>query len=144
MCCDPPAADRLPPRWRPCWPATGPWPPSARDWGDESAAYAVAQPYSRWLGNRLLAAVFGFQVHDWPETVRACLTDPLPAGLTVATLEAAGTRLRAGLAPYVLQGGAVEVAVVLDNRRDEAAQVEVGGTPGAGRGQAGSSWPSGT
>jgi hypothetical protein len=130
MCCDPPAADRLPPpvaamlaRYR----ALAAERPA--DWGDESEAYAVGQPYGRWLGNRLLAAVFSLQADDWPETVRACLSDPLPAGLTVATLEAGATRLRSGPAPYVLEGGAVQVAVLLDNRRDEAAQVEVGGAP---------------
>ena len=130
MCCDPPAADRLPApvaamlaRYR-TLAAERP-----ADWGDESEAYAAAQPYSRWLGNRLLAAVFSLQLDDWPETVRACLTDPLPAGLTVATLDAGGTPLRAGPAPYVLEDGAVEVAVLVDNRRDEAAQVEVGGAP---------------
>jgi hypothetical protein len=130
MCCDPPAADRLPApaaamlaRYR----ALAAERPA--DWGDESEAYAAAQPYSRWLGNRLLAAVFSLQLDDWPETVRACLTDPLPAGLTVATLDAGGTPLRAGPAPYVLEDGAVEVAVLVDNRRDEAAQVEVGGAP---------------
>ncbi|HEV3464132.1 MAG TPA: hypothetical protein VG846_09135, partial [Actinomycetota bacterium] len=99
------------------------------DWGGESEAYARGQPYGRWLGNRLLSEVFSTQPGDWPRTVRACLTDPLPAGLVVAALEAGGTRLRAGPAPYVLEGGAVEVAVLLDNHREMAAEVEVDGVP---------------
>src|SRR5215211_925420 len=97
------------------------------DWGGESDAYARAQPYGRWVGNRLLAAVFSFQEADWPATVRACLTDPLPAGLAVARLEAGGETLRAGPAPYVLEGGSAEVAVLLDSALPEATRVEVGG-----------------
>jgi len=97
------------------------------DWGGESDGYARAQPYGRWLGNRLLAAVFSFQEADWPATVRACLTDPLPAGLAVARLEAGGVTLRAGPAPYVLEGGSAEVAVLLDSALPEATRVEVGG-----------------
>ena len=130
MCCDPPAPDGLPPpvaamlaRYR-ALAAERP-----QDWGGESEAYALGQPYGRWLGNRLLSAVFSFQLDDWPQTVRACLTDPLPAGLVVASLEATGIGLRAGPAPYALDGGAVEVAVVLDSRLDEATQIEVGGAP---------------
>jgi hypothetical protein len=130
MCCDPPAADRLAPpvaamlaRYR-ALAAERPL-----DWGGESEAYALGQPYGRWLGNRLLSEVFSTQPGDWPQTVRACLTDPLPAGLVVASLEATGTRLRAGPSPYLLEGGAVEVAVLLDNHRQQAAEVEVGGVP---------------
>jgi hypothetical protein len=129
MCCDPPAADRLPPpvaamlaRYR----ALAAERPT--DWGGESDAWARAQPYGRWLGVRLLSEVFGIPPDDWPATVRACLTDPLPAGLVVASLDAAGLELRAGPAPYVLEGGAAEVAVLLDSHLPEATRVEVDGT----------------
>jgi hypothetical protein len=130
MCCEPPAADRLPPpvaamlaRYR-ALAAERPL-----DWGGESDAYAAGQPYGRWLGNRLLATVFSFQPDDWPQTVRAALTDPLPAGLVVATLAGGEPSLRAGPAAYVLEGGEVEVAVLLDNHQRTAAQLEVDGTP---------------
>ena len=130
MCCDPPAADRLPPpvaamlaEYR-ALAAERP-----HDWGDEFEGYALGQPYGRWLGNRLLAAVFSYQLDDWPATVRACLTDPLPAGLVVASLDAGGIGLRAGPAPYLVEGGAVEVAVLLDSSQAEATRVEVDGTP---------------
>ncbi|HSO54055.1 MAG TPA: CehA/McbA family metallohydrolase [Actinomycetes bacterium] len=99
------------------------------DWGDEFENYARGQPYGRWLGNRLLTAVFTEQLDDWPATVRACLTDPLPAGLVVASVGAGGIGLRAGPVPYLLEGGAVEVAVLLDSSRAEATRVEVDGTP---------------
>ena len=104
MRCDPPAADRLPPQVAAMLAATGPWPPSGRPTGAASDGYARAQPYARWLGTRLLAAVFSMRLDDWPGTVRACLTDPLPAGLVVATLDAAGVGLRAGPVPYLLDG----------------------------------------
>jgi hypothetical protein len=130
MCCDPPATDRLPPqvaamlaRYR----ALAAERPA--DWGGESDGYARAQPYARWLGTRLLAAVFSMRLDDWPGTVRACLGDPLPAGLAVATLDAAGVGLRAGPVPYLLDGATTEVAVLLDSRLGEATRVEVGGTP---------------
>ena len=61
--------------------------------------------------------------------MRACLTDPLPAGLVVASLDGGGIGLRAGPVPYVLEGGAAEVAVLLDSHLEEATRVEVGGTP---------------
>ena len=129
MCCDPPGADRLPPavaamltRYR----ALAAERPA--DWGGESDDYRRAQPYARWLGNRLLAAVFSSEPDDWPTTVRACLSDPLPAGLTVASLEAGGIRLRAGPAPYVPENGTAEVAVLLDSRLEEGpTRVEVDG-----------------
>src|SRR5918995_4749428 len=130
MCCDPPAADRLPPPVAAMlagYRALAAERPA--DWGGESDGYDRAQPYARWLGDRLLAAVFSFQEADWPATVRACLTDPLPAGLAVARLEDGGVTLRAGAAPYVLEGGSAEVAVVLDSALPEATRVEVGGAP---------------
>jgi hypothetical protein len=130
MCCDPPAADRLPPRvaaMLESYRALAAERPA--DWGGESDAYAAAQPYGRWLGGRLLAAAFSLQAGDWPATVRACLTEPLPAGLVVASLEDAGLRLRAGPAPYVLEGGSVEVAVLLDSHLEGATRVEVDGAP---------------
>src|SRR5512132_2000851 len=106
MCCDPPSADRLPPqvaamleRYR----ALAAERPG--DWGGESDASRRAQPYARWLGNRLMAAVWAGQADDWPATVRACLDDPLPAGLVVASLGADGVGLRAGPVPYVPEGG---------------------------------------
>jgi hypothetical protein len=130
MCCDPPSTDRLPPevaamleRYR-ALAAERP-----EDWGGESEDYRRAQPYARWLGNRLLAAVFSGQGEDWPETVRACLGDPLPAGLTVATLRPGGVGVRSGPVPYVPVGGTTEVAVLLDSARSEATRVEVGGRP---------------
>jgi hypothetical protein len=130
MCCDPPAADRLPPQvaamlddYRAL---AGERP---QDWGGESDDYARAQPYARWLGRRLLAAVFTGQAGDWPGTVRACLTDPLPAGLVVASLGDGRAGLRAGPVPYVLEGGTAELAVLLDSRLEAAARVEVGGRP---------------
>ena len=97
------------------------------DWGGESEGYRQAQPYARWLGNRLLAAVFSGQSEDWPATVRACLDDPLPAGLVVASLGAGRVGLRAGPVPYVPEGGTAEVALLLDSSLSEAARVEVGG-----------------
>src|ERR687897_2212508 len=130
MCCDPPAADRLPPPVAAMlagYRALAAERPA--DWGGESDGYDRAQPYARWLGDRLLAAVFSFQEADWPATVRACLTDPLPAGLAVARLEDGGVTLRAGAAPYVLEGGSAEVAVVLDSALPEATRVGVGGAP---------------
>jgi hypothetical protein len=130
VCCDPPAADRLPPevaamleRYR----ALAAERPG--DWGGESDAARRAQPYARWLGNRLLAAVFGGQADDWPAAVRACLDDPLPAGLVVARVGAGGVGLRAGPVPYALEGATAEVAVLLDSALDEATRVEVGGRP---------------
>jgi hypothetical protein len=96
MCCDPPAADRLPPvvaAMLVSYRALAAERPA--DWGDEVDGYDRAQPYGRWLGNRLLAAVFT-KPDDWPGTVRACLEDPLPAGLVVATMDAGGIGLRAG------------------------------------------------
>src|SRR5918993_88229 len=130
MCCDPPAADRLPPPVAAMlagYRALAAERPA--DWGGESDGYDRAQPHARWLGNRLLAAVFSFQEADWPATVRACLTDPLPAGLAVARLEAGGVILRGGPAPYVLEGGSAAVAVLLDSALPEATRVEVGGAP---------------
>jgi hypothetical protein len=130
MCCDPPAADQLPPQVAAMlegYRAQAAERPG--DWGGESDEYARAQPYARWLGGRLLAAVFGGQAGDWPGTVRACLRDPLPAGLVVACLEAGGPGLRAGPVPYVLDGGAAEQAVLLDSRLEAATRVEVGGRP---------------
>jgi hypothetical protein len=129
MCCDPPAADRLPPvvaAMLASYRALAAERPA--DWGDEVDGYDRPQPYGRWLGNRLLAAVFT-KPDDWPGTVRACLEDPLPAGLVVATMDAGGIGLRAGPVPYVVEGGTAEVAVLLDSRLEEPAQVEVGGTP---------------
>jgi hypothetical protein len=130
MCCDPPAPDRLPPQvaaMLAAYRALAAERPA--DWGGESDAYARGQPYGRWLGGRLLAEIFALRAGDWPATVRACLDDPLPAGLVVASLDPIGTRLRAGPAPYVLEGGGVEVAVLLDSHLEEAAQVEVDGLP---------------
>jgi hypothetical protein len=131
MCCDPPAVDRLPPpvaAMLAAYRALRAERPN--DWGEESDGYDRAQPYGRWLGNRLLAAVFRMQADDWPATVRACLGDPLPAGLVVATLAGGGVvGLRAGPVPYVVKGGTVEVAVLLDSHLGEATRVEVGGTP---------------
>jgi hypothetical protein len=63
-----------------------------------------------------------------PPTVRSCLTDPLPAGLVVASLDDAGLRLRAGPAPYVLEGGSVAVAGLLDSHLEQATRLEVDGT----------------
>jgi hypothetical protein len=130
MCCDPPAADRLPP---PVAAMLAEYRAVAaerpQDWGGESEGYARAQPYGRWLGNRLLAAVFSSQEVDWPATVRSCVPDPLPAGLVVARLEAGGVILRGGPAPYVLEGGSAAVAVLLDSALPEATRVEVGGAP---------------
>jgi hypothetical protein len=131
MCCDPPPADRLPPqvaamleRYR-ALAAERP-----EDWGGESEAFRQAQPYARWLGNRLIAAaVFGDQADDWPAAVRACLDDPLPAGLVVASLGAGGVGLRAGPVPYVPEGGTAEMAVVVDSALGAATRVEVGGRP---------------
>jgi len=130
VCCDPPAADRLPPevaamleRYR-TLAAERPG-----DWGGESDAARRAQPYGRWLGNRLLAAVFGGQADDWPAAVRACLDDPLPAGLVVARIGVGGVGLAAGPVPYVPEGGTAEVAVLLDSALGEATRVEVGGRP---------------
>jgi hypothetical protein len=131
MCCDPPAVDRLPPpvaAMLATYRALRAERP--HDWGEESDGFDRAQPWGRWLGNRLLAAVFSMQADDWPATVRSCLTDPLPAGLVVATLAGDGeVGLRAGPVPYVVEGGAVEVAVLLDSHLGEATRVEVGGTP---------------
>src|SRR5436309_10996563 len=128
MCCDPPAADRLPPRVAAML-ATYRDLAAERpaDWGGESDGYARGQPYGRWLGVRLLAAVFAMQADDWPATVRACLPDPLPAGLVVASLDAAGCRLRSGPAPWVLEGDAAEVAILRDSRLEAATRVEVDG-----------------
>jgi hypothetical protein len=131
MCCDPPSADRLPSqvaamleRYR-ALAAERP-----EDWGGESEASRRAQPYARWLGNRLIsAAVFGDQADDWPAAVRACLDDPLPAGLVVASLDAGGVGLRAGPVPYVPEGGTAEVAVLVDSALGRATRVEVGGRP---------------
>ena len=121
MCCPPPAADRLPPRvaamlagYRALH-AERP-----QDWGGESDGYRRAQPYARWLGTRLLAAVFSGGAGDWPGTVRSCLDDPLPAGLTVASLGPGGVGLRSGPVPYVPDGGAAELAVLLDSTLDAA------------------------
>jgi hypothetical protein len=47
----------------------------------------------------------------------------------VATLDDGGVGLRAGPAPYVVEGGATEVAVLLDSHLAEATRVEVDGTP---------------
>ena len=78
MCCDPPVADRLPPPVAAMlagYRALAAERPA--DWGGEASdAYASGQPYGRWLGNPLLAAVFSFQEVDWPATVRACLAAP--------------------------------------------------------------------
>src|ERR1044071_2450726 len=129
MCCDPPAADRLPPQVAALLESyralAGERP---ADWGGESDAYAAGQPYGRWLGMRLLAAVFSLQAGDWPATVRSCLTEPLPAGLVVASGDDGGLRLRAGPAPYVLEGGSVEVAVLLDSHLEKSTRLEVDGT----------------
>jgi hypothetical protein len=130
MCCDPPAADRLPPQvaaMLEAYRALAAERPA--DWGGESDGYARGQPYGRWLGVRLLAAVFAMRADDWPATVRACLPDPPPPGLVVASLDAAGVGLRSGPAPYVLEGGAAEVAVLLDSHLEEATRVEVDGVP---------------
>jgi hypothetical protein len=130
MCCDPPVADRLPPPVAAML-ASYRRLAAARptDWGGESDAWARGQPYGRWLGVRLLSEVFGIVPDDWPATVRACLPDPLPAGLVVASLDDAGLSLRAGPAPYVLEGGHVEVAVLLDSHLEAATRVEVDGVP---------------
>jgi hypothetical protein len=130
MCCDPPGGERLPPEvaamlegYR-ALVAERP-----QDWSEESEGYRRAQPYARWLGNRPVAAVFSSQGEDWPGAVRACLEDPPPAGLTVATVDAGGLRLRAGPVPYVPEGSTAEVAVLLDCSLSEATQVEVGRRP---------------
>jgi len=129
MCCDPPIA-RLPPqvaamleRYR----ALAAERPG--DWGGESEPARRGHPYARWLGNRLLATVFAGQADDWPGTVRACLDDPLPAGLVVASVGAEGVGLRAGPVPYVPEGGTAEVAVLLDSAHPGPTRVEVGGRP---------------
>jgi hypothetical protein len=130
MCCDNPAADQLPPRVAAMleeYHARRAERPD--DWGDEMEAVARGQPYGRWLGVRLLSAVFTGQESDWPEAVRACLTDPLPAGLIVASLDADGVGLRAGPAPYVVEGGAPATAVLLDSHLEEVTQVAVDGSP---------------
>jgi hypothetical protein len=101
------------------------------DWGGESDGYRRAQPYARWLGSRLLvmAGVLGGPAGDWPGVVRACLDDPLPAGLVVATVGAGGVGLRAGPVPYVPEGGAAEVAVLLDSALGAPTRAEVAGRP---------------
>jgi hypothetical protein len=128
MCCDAPEAALLPPplaamledyRARQAERPT--------DWGDEIPGMARGQAYGRWLGARLVQAVFTGQ--DWPDAVRGCLTDPLPAGLIVASLGTDGIGLRAGPPPYALPGAAVEVAVLLDSRLDRATRIEVDGAP---------------
>jgi hypothetical protein len=130
VCCDPPEAGRLPPAVAAMLAGY-----RARlaehpaDWGEEAPGVARALPYARWLGGRLLAAVFSDQDDDWPGTVRACLGDPLPTGLVVATLDGGGVGLRAGPAPYVVAGRPAEVAVLVDSRLDEAATVAVDGGP---------------
>jgi hypothetical protein len=131
MCCDPPDAERLPP------------PVAAmladyrarlaerpHDWGEEaSPGLARAQAWGRWLGDRLVEAAFSGQDQDWPATVRACLGDPLPAGLVVAGVDGGGVGVRAGPTPYVVDGHPVEVAVLLDSRLAAATRVEVDGEP---------------
>jgi hypothetical protein len=69
------------------------------DWGGENESVARGQAYARWLGPRILAAVFGGQDGDWPAAVRDCLVDPLPTGPIVAPLGADGVELRAGPTP---------------------------------------------
>jgi hypothetical protein len=130
VCCDPPDADQLPPPVAAMLEAYRALQAERpHDWGDEIDGFARAQPYGRWLGVRLLAAVFSGQADDWPEAVRGCLTDPLPAGLIVASLDPGGVGLRAGPPPYVLPGGAVEAAVLLDSHLEVAARLEVDGSP---------------
>jgi hypothetical protein len=131
VCCDPATAGPLPPAVAAMLAdyrarlATHP-----DDWGEEaSPGMARAVPYARWLGGRLLAAAFSGGEDDWPATVRACLGDPLPTGVVVATLDGAGVGLRAGPAPYLVAGRQAEVAILLDSRRDEPAVVEVDGGP---------------
>jgi hypothetical protein len=99
------------------------------DWGGENERVARGQAYARWLGPRILAAVFGGQDGDWPAAVRDCLVDPLPTGLIVASLGGDGVRLRAGPTPYVVPGGTAEVAVLLDSRLDDPTELPVDGTP---------------
>jgi hypothetical protein len=99
------------------------------DWGGDMPGTDRAQAYARWLGMRMLMALFMGKAGDWPAAVRDCLPDPLPHGLTVATLDPDGVALQAGPRPYALPGRRVEAAVLLDSRLGEAATVEVGGTP---------------
>jgi hypothetical protein len=47
----------------------------------------------------------------------------------VASLDGGGIGLRAGPVPYVLEGDAVEVGVLLDSHLEAATRVEVGGAP---------------
>jgi len=130
MCCDAPEAALLPP------------PVAAmlegyrsrnaerpNDWGAEADGVARGQGYARWLGAEVLKAAFAGRDRDWPEVVRRCLPDPLPAGLLVAVLDAGGVELRTGPRPYALPGGTVEVAVLLDSRLGEATEVQVDGVP---------------
>jgi hypothetical protein len=128
MCCDAPEAAMLPPpvaamlegyRARQA--------ERPNDWGDELPGLARGQAYARWLGARLVEVVFTGQ--DWPAAVRGCLTDPLPAGLIVASLDGGGIGLRAGPRPYAVPGGTVEVAVLLDSHLDRPTRVEVDGIP---------------
>jgi hypothetical protein len=133
MCCDAPEAALLGPRvvaMLDGYRARNAERPT--DWGDEQVAaglpgLARAQAYARWLGARLVQAVFTRE--DWPAAVRGCLTDPLPTGLTVASLGADGIGLRAGPLPYAIPGGTVESAVLLDSRLDRPTRIEVDGTP---------------
>jgi hypothetical protein len=126
MCCDASEADLLPP------------PVAAMldeyralnaqrltDWGDEIEGVGQGQAYARWLGSQVLEAVFSGETRNWPDLVRRCLVEPLPAGLIVATLGVDGVDLRIGPPPYAIADGDVEVAVLLDSRCDAAAQIEV-------------------
>lgn len=126
MCCDLPEAALLPPRVAAMLDEyRGLQAARPADWGGEGMGGGEAHAYARWLGAELLLA----QVDDgWPAAVRACLTDPLPAGLVVASLGAGEVALRAGPQPYAVPGGDVAVAVLLDSQRAAETVVEVDGS----------------
>jgi hypothetical protein len=130
MCCDTPEAALLPPQVAAMldqYRALQGKRPD--DWGDESEGVARGLAYARWLGPQVLAAVFAGRDRDWPDVVRCCLGDPLPAGLIVASLGGDGAGLRAGPRPYAIRGGTVEVAVLLDSHLDRPTRIDVDGAP---------------
>jgi hypothetical protein len=130
MCCDEPEVDRLTPPVAAMLDEYRALNAERRyDWGDEIEGVARGQAYARWFGSQLLEAVFAGQAHTWPELVRRCLADPLPAGLIVASLDTAGVALRAGAPPYAIAGGAVDVAVLLDSHLDDATRIDIDGSP---------------
>ena len=99
MCCDAPESALLPPPVAAMRDEYGSSTPSIPTTGATRWMPSCVGKHTRYLGAQLVGGVFDGLDCAWPDVVRRCLTDPLPAGLIVASLDVDGVSLRIGPRP---------------------------------------------